>query len=95
MSERLTYDIAADLRGQADLSDATNDLLCEAADKLEGLLDLLVMAETDRDDARALLLRLVEAEDGPCHLDHHGYCQMHGLHSPPCAVRAAREFLEI
>lgn len=95
MSERLAVRIAADLRAQTDLSDATQQLLCEAADKLDGLIDLLAMAETDRDDTRALLRRLVAHEDDPCELDHHGYCQTHGLHSPPCAVRVARKHLKI
>jgi hypothetical protein len=53
VGERLAYDVAADLRRQTDLSDATNELLYEAADKLEGLIELLANAETDRDQARA------------------------------------------
>jgi hypothetical protein len=55
MAERLAYDIAADLRRQTELSDATLDLLCEAAGKLEGLVDLLAKAENARDELGVLL----------------------------------------
>lgn len=34
-------------------------------------------------------------DDSPCSLDHHGYCQAHGLSGSPCADAQAREFLEI
>jgi hypothetical protein len=34
------------------------------------------------------------ANDEPCTLDHHGYCQMHGLPQPgPCPDGAARQFI--
>jgi len=50
-----------------------------------------VLARWER--AEALLYRLVGHEDGPCVLDHHDYCQAHGLHEPPCAVVEARRLL--
>jgi hypothetical protein len=45
------------------------------------------------DEAHVLLRRLVEHEDTPCVIDHNGYCQAHGLRSPPCAVAEARRLL--
>lgn len=43
--------------------------------------------------ALELLERLVDHEDGPCVIDHNGYCQEHGLSSAPCATATARAFL--
>lgn len=40
---------------------------------------------------RRLLADLVDPD--PCWLDHHGYCQAHGLHSPPCPHARAKELL--
>lgn len=35
------------------------------------------------------------ADDEPCTLDHHGYCQMHGLPQPgPCPDGTARKLIE-
>ena len=34
------------------------------------------------------------ADDEPCTLDHHGYCQMHGLPQPgPCPDGEAQKFI--
>lgn len=40
---------------------------------------------------RELLAQLVDED--PCRLDHHGYCQAHSLHSPPCPHQVAKELL--
>ncbi len=41
-----------------------------------------------------LLGRLVDREDRPCRLDHHGYCQEHpGGGNIPCVTATARELL--
>lgn len=42
-------------------------------------------------DAASLLKRLID--DDPCQLDHHGYCQAHGLYSPPCPHAEAKKLL--
>lgn len=47
----------------------------------------------EADELRALVARLVEPYDDPCLLDHHGYCQAHNLHSPPCPAQVAKELL--
>lgn len=44
-----------------------------------------------RDETRALLARFVD--DEPCALDHHGYCQNHGLSEQPCRNVAAKAHL--
>lgn len=88
--ERLTVDISRDLRQRAWGRYAP--LMTEAADKLDDLLVLLGAAETARDEARALLARLVAGVNLPCRLDGAGLCQTHGYGSP-CAHAAARELL--
>lgn len=45
-----------------------------------------------RNGAVTLLGLLVDHEDGPCDIDHNGYCQGHNL-SRPCTIAAARQFL--
>jgi hypothetical protein len=50
------------------------------------------------DAALDLTVPVVEAlhDDSPCHLDHHGYCQEHGLPQPgPCPERQARVLLAV
>lgn len=47
-------------------------------------------------DALGVAVPLVDelADDEPCTLDHHGYCQMHGLPGPgPCPDGEARKFI--
>jgi hypothetical protein len=40
------------------------------------------------------LLYHVEGEDGPCRLDHHGYCQDHGsFEEGECMIRQHRRLL--
>ena len=43
--------------------------------------------------AMDVLRFLVENEDQPCRLDHHGLCQEHGLSQPPCATAMGRRLL--
>lgn len=57
MSERLAFDIAADLRAPPGPWPSAR-LLCEAADKLDGLIELLANAERERDEALAEVGRL-------------------------------------
>lgn len=57
-------------------SDAASALTNEAAREIAKL----------RDAIEALI------DDEPCHKDHHGYCQSHGLNDP-CEVAVARELL--
>lgn len=50
------------------------------------------------DAAMALLRPVVDAlhDDSPCRLDHHGYCQEHGLPGPvPCPDGEARRLLKM
>lgn len=89
MAERLTASISRDLREKAWGRYAP--LMCEAADQLDALLILLTAAENGWDEARMLLRRYVD--DEPCALDHHGYCQNHGLSERPCRNVAAIEHL--
>jgi hypothetical protein len=56
------------------------------------LSDALVVARAEVAKLRGLLAELVECNDGPCHLDHHGYCQTHFLESD-CVIKRAREAL--
>lgn len=48
-----------------------------------------------RAEARVPLLSLIEdlADDGPCHYDHHGYCQGHSLDPKPCPHERAKRVL--
>lgn len=70
----------------------------------QAVAELAGSVERARADVRQLLdehaeaVRLlglnVDYDDGPCDIDHNGYCQGHNL-SRPCTVAAAREFLAI
>ncbi len=57
------------------------------------LVEVVNAQEAEIAAARALLHRLVDHEDIGCMLDHHGYCQEHGLSAAPCAVAEARRHL--
>jgi hypothetical protein len=57
------------------------------------LLADLAAANATITELRTVLDRLVGHEDDPCLLDHHGYCQQHGLSSVPCATAEARKLL--
>lgn len=68
MSERMTYDISADLRSKVGLLnemhlDHVGRLLTEAADKLDGLIADLATAENARDAAQTERWRMKEALD--------------------------------
>lgn len=69
MSERLAHDIARDLRAQW----PSLELLGEAADKIEGLIELLTAAELDRDKARAEIGRLKASRMAVGQLLHYVY----------------------
>lgn len=63
---------------------------CSAVESADRLIEL----DTQRlSEALILLHRLVDREDEPCRLDHHGYCQTHLLELE-CSVKAAREWLK-
>lgn len=61
--------------------------------ELLGWREHVLSEQRPRTDLENLLRRLVEHETDPCELDHHGYCQAHHLHSPPCPVAVGRKLL--
>lgn len=70
--------------------EATAERLTVEADRLRAAWE---SAWAERNEARGLLYRFVDHDDEPCWLDHHGYCQAHGLSNGPCRVAEARRIL--
>lgn len=59
-----------------------------------GLVVAAVLAVAERNEVRPLRDLLAQlVDEDPCWLDHNGYCQAHGLHSPPCPHEVAKELL--
>lgn len=48
-----------------------------------------------RDELRSIVAEFAEGEDGPCRLDHHGYCQEHFLTNGECIVKRGRRALAL